>query len=383
MPTIPNISFSVSISIGSTPTISITDTTSSAPSGFVGIVSITQPDNYTRNGDIDSPDISSAGGVFTTSLRLDSLGKLQAGQYTIKMTGNAPGYLSTDFTRVFELSFVEPTQNINPQFDVFTPLLRIYDDTDYDAVGYTTVLTTRTWNVTSTPTGTIGGSGVYIDLLYAGSYFDAYYSISFISVTTYNHNSYSWLSIIHTDVYTGSSYAQTPPTITYIIGKLHELRYSGDISNCGCDSDFSYAQGLLDHIIQSVMSGVTDGLYDDMNRLLFVLNGNSLYPYTPTNLPISPYDWGTIIPSGIPSGGDPFDVLTRDIDGNAVWLPVADIPGAGGDVFVGTMTGLIEVIDGALVDSDGTYFVDSDGSYFGYGAGDFLDSDFSSTDFLV
>jgi hypothetical protein len=215
MPTISNMSFNVRFNLTGTPTLEITDTTTSAPTGFLAYVSITQPDGYTRTGTIT--DITAAGGTFSTSLRLSSDGSIQRGEYIIKMTGNAPGYLSTDFTRVFSMSYKAPTVSIRQDFDVFTPVLKATDITDYSQLEYTNGTISKVWSAVSTPTGTLTGSGDFIDLAFSGSYWDAYYTITLTSSAVYTHLTYSWLTVAETVFSTISTYAQTPPSALEII----------------------------------------------------------------------------------------------------------------------------------------------------------------------
>lgn len=341
MPTISGLSFSVKFDLTGAPALVVTDTTSSPPTGFVAVLSITLPDGYTYQGDISSPDISTGGGVFTTTLRLDSTGGVQAGTYTIKMTGNAPGYLSTDFTRVFTVSFPAAQQVVVDNFDVFTPNLFISDDTDYSVAGYAVLTTARSWNVTSTPTGVLTGTGSTISLQFGGYYWDAYYNVTLASTVSYVHTTYSWFTVDKTYTKSYTTYAMTPLTVEQIVTDIGKLDYTGECCD-GCNS-FQQAQTIFAHMVDKARLGDYISLFDDYMALLAVLHDNSLPAYVPTNAIIPAYNWGTFASGTLPSGGDPFNILMLDEFGVPVWTPAADIPGAGGGgsssptVFIGTI----------------------------------------------
>jgi hypothetical protein len=66
-----------------------------------------------------------------------------------------------------------------------------------------------------------------------------------------------------------------------------------------------------------------------MQSLLSVLHNHSLPAYTPTNGIIPPYDWASIIPTPLPVGGEPYDILMLDASKVPVWVPATDISGSG------------------------------------------------------
>lgn len=296
MPTISNIGFNVTFDLNGTPTLRLTDTTPNAPTGLVGIFSITQPDNYTRNGDISSPDIAAAGGTFPIPLRLDSTGGVQTGQYTIKYTAAAPGYLSTDLTRIFQFTYTPAKLVMTEMFDVFTPLLKYSDDTIYQAPGWNNGTVTRTWTAVSTPTGTLTANTQAFDLNKNGQYYDTNYAITLVSSVLYTHQTYSYLSVTETITSTVNTYAQTPPSLDAIVGKITDLKakYDSLVNNnqafADAKADFEFAEVSFSHIIDKLKVGNTANIYVDLKDLIAVLNGNHIPPYVPTNVPIPPYD---------------------------------------------------------------------------------------------
>lgn len=301
MPTISNISFSVRFDLTGTPTLKLTDTTTSPPVGLVGIFEITQPDGYVRTGNINSPDIASAGGTFNYTLTLDSTGGVQRGQYTIKFTANAPGYLSTEFTRTFQFTYQPIALKMREEFDVFTPRLRYYDDTVYSYSGWGMSSFVRTWTGVSTPTGTKTGSGVFLDMAHLGNYYDANYTITLSYSVIYTNLSNSWLSIQEVDSKTVNTYAETPPTVTALISLIVDLKNTLESKIDTVNEfnqtrqDFEYAQSLFEHIVRRIQVNNLNGIYRDLKDLVAVLRNYQIPTYVPTNAIINPYNLGSII----------------------------------------------------------------------------------------
>jgi hypothetical protein len=296
MPTISNLSFNVRFNLTGTPTLVLTDTSASPPAGLVGIFAITQPDGYVRTGNIDTPDISAAGGSFSYTLRLNSSGGLQSGTYKIVYTANAPSYLSTDFTREFVFTYQAPELILTEDFDVFTPLLRYIDSSTYTKSGYTNGAITRAWTAVSIPTGTITGSSATFNIEFGGEYYDANYNVGLTSSLLYTNTTYNWLTVQEVVTKSVSTYAQTPPSITTIIGEISDLKLKLDqaINTCqvydGIKADFEYAQTLFQHIFDKIRFADMDNIYEDLKELLTILNNYQIPVYTATNLPIQPYD---------------------------------------------------------------------------------------------
>jgi len=305
---ISDLSFSVRYNLTGAPALVLTDTTASTPVGLVGIFAITQPDGYTRTGNISAPDITAAGGSFSFPLTLDSSGGVQCGTYTIVYTATAPGYFSTNFTRTYVFDYVAPVLVLTEDFDVFTPLLRYVDNTSYAKAGYTSGAITRAWTAVSTPTGTITGSTSTFTLVFGGQYYDANYTIGLTSSLLYSHTTYNWLTIQETVSKSLATYAQTPPTPTQIIQDISALKtlLNNAVDTCleyaQLKADFEYAQTLLQHILDKVKVADMAGIYTDLKDLIAVLNGNQIPAYVPTNLPIPPYNVSSFFPGAVWGG---------------------------------------------------------------------------------
>lgn len=296
MPTIGSLSFSVNFNLTGAPSLVLTDTTTSPPVGMVGIFQITQPDGYVRTGDINSPDIAAAGGSYSFTLSLDSSGGVQCGTYVIKYTGNAPSYLSTDFTRTFTFNYTPVSLVMKQEFDVFTPELKYVDNTSYQVSGYTNGSVTRSWTAVSTPTGTLTSSSQTFDLIYGGSYYDAAYSITLQSSVVYTNSTYSWLTVSETVSKTITADACKPKTIDELVDLIESVRDS----NCSGDiPDFERAQSLLSHMIDMVSVQFTTGefsddVYDVYNMLVSMFN----ITCTHTNQPIPTYPLSFLVGGG-------------------------------------------------------------------------------------
>ena len=294
---INNMSFNVKFDLTSIPTLVLTDTTVSPPPGVVGVFAITQPDGYTRTGDISTPDITSSGGVFSIPLRLDSTGNVQMGQYIIKFTASAPSYLSTDFTRIFEFSYSPVKLIIKESFDVFTPSLKVADNTVYQVSTYDAGVVTRSWQATSIPTGILTGTSQVLDLIKNGNYYDAFYAITLTSTVRYSHQVYSYLTVQETVSSTINTFAQTPPSLDALVTSISNLKAMVD----GLDSttylyananeDFQSAQIYFTHIIDKLKLGIGTDIFSDLKSLILVLHGGQYPAYVATNLPIHPYDF--------------------------------------------------------------------------------------------
>jgi hypothetical protein len=304
MPNISDIQFLVKFDLTAAPTLVLTDG-STIPSGAVGRFSITLPDNYTRVGDFTSPDISSSGAAFSYPLRLDSKGQVQTGQYTIKYEiKTSDGVIST-FTRLFQFTYTPVSLVMTENFDVFTPSLSYKDDTIYQASGFNSGTLTRSWSASSIPTGVISGSGVTLDLIHSGHYYDANYSISLTSSILYTHQTYTWLTVQETISKSISTYAATPPSLVDIVTLISNLKTKLDsLSNTiqpyyDTKEDLQTAQTYFGHIVDKIRVSNTDSIYIDLKNLIAILHNNQIPTYTALNIPILPYDLTSFSPGAV------------------------------------------------------------------------------------
>jgi hypothetical protein len=304
MPIINNIGFTVKFDLISTPTLVLTDT-STYPAGAVGIYNITQPDGYTRTGNFNSPDVTVSGGTFSSLLRLSSTGGVQNGEYVIEYEIKTTDDVVTTFTRTFQVAYDAVNLNLREDFDVFTPKLRYFDDTNYQRSNFNNGPVTRSWSVTSVPTGTKTSSTNTIDLIHNNNYYDAYYNGTFTASTLYTHQVYTWFTVDERVSKSFTSYAQTPPGLIAIVTEISGLKTElNERINTGNEfgqikADFEYAQTLFVHIIDKIKTNDVADIYTDLKDLIRVLTNYQLPQYTPCNCPILPYDLSAYFPGAV------------------------------------------------------------------------------------
>lgn len=284
----------------------LTDTsTNGLTSTRVASFDVTQPDNYTRQGDILNPDMAAGVTTFSLPLRLDSSGQPQCGTYNIVMTVRNAGYDDTTFTRNWVSQYIPVTIVINEEFDVFTPNLSVGDATTYAVSNYNNTPVTRAWSVSSTPTGTLTGSGATLSLIFNGSYYDANYSVSLTSSLLYTHQVYTWFTVNETVSKSYNTYAKTPPSVDTLVSNITSLKneLENAINKCRergvVQADLEWAQVLYTHILDKILTNQTTGIYQDLKDLLAVLNNYQIPAYTPTNQPIPTYDLSSYLSSAI------------------------------------------------------------------------------------
>lgn len=296
---VPNISFSVNFNLTGSPVLVITDTSTHGLSR-VASFDITQPDNYTRPGDILSPDLTAGQNVFTIPLRLDSLGRPQTGVYNIVMRVRVAGYADTTFTRNWISSYAPVSIVIGENYDVFTPNLSVRDNTTYAVSNFNNGSVTRSWVVSSIPTGTITGSSITQSFIKSGLYYAALYSVSLTSSLVYTHQVYTWFTVSQQASRSIQSCIQSPPPVEDIVAEISALKLELDnaINKClehgRLKSDFEYAQNLFDHILQKIKTGDLANIFKDLQDLLSVLANNQKPACNPNNLAIQPYNVSSI-----------------------------------------------------------------------------------------
>jgi hypothetical protein len=309
MPSIPNISFSARFDLTGVPTLILTDTsTNGLTATRVAAFDITQPDLYTRTGNILSPDMAAGVTTFSIALRLDSNGLPQCGTYNIVMTVRNTGYDDTTFTRNWISQYIPVTLSITNNFDTFTPNLSVTDATNYSVSNYNSGTVTRAWNISSTATGTLTGSGITKSFIYSGNYYESNYTISLTSSLLYTHQVYSWFTINESTNKTYTACIDTPPTIVELVAAISDLKLLLDQAINTCQTydhlkaDFEFAETLLMHIIDKIRTNDMDNIYTDLTDLLMVLDNHQIPACNPTNVIIPPYDlslyssvlWGDI-----------------------------------------------------------------------------------------
>lgn len=267
------------------------------PAGIVptGIFTVTQPDGLTRTGKFDTPDISGTTTSKSIGLRLDCNNKLQNGTYTVKYEIEATGYDNTILTRSFTVNYTQPTLVLTNLFDLFTPSLEYQDDTNYAVSGFTSTVT-RAWTATIGTVGALTGpNSVSFDLKYAGSYYDADYTVAFTSNITYQSTSYSYFSIVDKLTKTVNADAYTPPTSAQLLTYLTTLKTRLDalINSCQkydkAKADYEYAYTLYAHAMKRICNNDKVGVDSYITEIINIYNNNVSTTQIHTNAAIAPY----------------------------------------------------------------------------------------------
>ena len=321
---VPNISFSVNFDLTGSPVLVITDTSTHGLSR-VASFDITQPDNYTRPGDILSPDLTAGQNVFTIPLRLDSLGKPQIGIYTIVMRVRVAGYEDTTFTRTWTSSYTPVSLNIGENYDVFTPNLSVRDNTSYAVSNFNNGSVTRSWVVSSIPTGTLTGSSVTQSFIKNGYYYSALYSVSLTSSIVYTHQVYTWFTVSQQLSKSIQSCIQAPPDFAGLVADISDLKDQLDDAVNKCleygklKADFEYAQVLFMHILDRVKTAQLSEVYSLLIELLTLLSGNQIPVCNPNNQIIPQYNISFI-------NGTPWGTITGNIQNQTdLWAIITDL----------------------------------------------------------
>jgi hypothetical protein len=307
------INFSVRVEMGqSSPQIFLNDNSqypSGVREGITGYFSIKSPDGGVDSGSWANPDVTWDGSQLTQKIfnaRLNDKGLIQKGDYTITYNIDHPDYIPTVLSRTFNFQFDAPVLNLVERFDVFTPSLKYYDQTNYNVSGYTTGFTIKTWVANSIATGPLIGFDSIFDLAYSSEYYDAIYEIVFSSTVVYPNNTYPYLEVHNTIGKEFDAQANTPPAIQDLVGYLNDLKDELDenVNNCTLYEEYKkryeYAASILFNILESCKVGLTMPLKKYVEEFLSITNNFVTPPYTNTNQIIEPYDCqcDTTTPSG-------------------------------------------------------------------------------------
>jgi hypothetical protein len=304
--------------------------------GLKGYFVITQPDNITITGNYLSPDIEWNGSQLTQAtkeLRLTSVGGFQQGTYTITYNIEAPGYDETTLTKTFVLTYTSPTIVVTESFDVFTPVLTLTDDTDYEQDGMTINVQVPIWNAfiitVEGSTQAISSFATTFDLGYLGSYYDSQYDVTLLASVSYTLESpNNWVTIVDNISFEQTYYAFIPPSISDLLDLLTAYKATVDAAHCICGpgcvtncttlkSTYTLAVAIFTHIVERGREGLTEGLDAYVLQLQKLLSNCVTPTYTNTNEAIPPYDWGS-------SGGSSFTFFKQMIVGSGVNNAPAD-----------------------------------------------------------
>ncbi len=299
--------------------------TSAYPAGVAAgitssIFSITQPDGITVSG-----------ASLNAELRLATDRNFQKGLYSVTFTVAHPSYTGPNvLTKTFSVYYEAPKLSLKNSFDVFTPSLKVYDQTAYALPNFGTPVIVRSWSAIIQTIAAITGTGsAEFDLAYQGFYYDSKYNVTLSSTITYPIKGYSWASII--DKITLSAYYVTeiPLTLNELWIKLtaYKLKYIKDpCCKEGKDdykTNYMYAFILFEHFRQRGNCGANRvDIKDMIDEIYQVINNGISHVYSVTNNIINTYSFtdfcGCGCGSQTQSGILPLSITTQPISQTVV-----------------------------------------------------------------
>lgn len=294
-------------------------------------VVITYPDGTVQ----DLGKILKASNDWSYSLasRTDSDGNYLEGTYSFlferyDVGGTVPTITDTGS---FELAVTARVPDVTETKDVFTPLLRLTDDTDYDDIdGVWTIDTvSRAWNASNETH--YYGPGVQQSLtLYDAGYFTGDYEYTFRYVAAYHHDN-GWISTrLEADV--NGSFTINNPVMLPELAALFTCLWTKILAKDCCKdaaydlmvADYQLAVAMSHHFILNGQAGVTGTI---QNNLLFGSDCNpgilgllkrwGCEDATIEETLLSTYDWCLCETEG--GGGGSFEQEGYDA-GNGCWL---------------------------------------------------------------
>lgn len=289
-----NIAFTVrfDLSIPDAPVLVLTDTGTGVPNGAVGHFDIVQPGGTTRFGSSSTPDIVTG---TNTSYRfpLSHAYALawQLGLYTIYYTLSDSGYTDTTISKTFTFNFAGLSLALTEQFDVFTPILKYLDTTDYTVPKFNAPTISRQWAANSAATGNVVSSNSFIDLSIGGNYYSSIYGLSLTSTIIYQSSVYGYLSfafVVSESVEAETAF--TPPSLNLMLSWVTEFRKALDkMWDVDVETLYAYASGLFSELKFIICNGGND--LDLTRKLYGATHRGASLSAKPTNLPIGTYDY--------------------------------------------------------------------------------------------
>lgn len=285
-----------------TSTIKLTDTSTypvGVASGITGIINSTQPDGITRMGAWATPDVIYSAGALTVGsieLRLTSANGPQQGNYTVTYTVSHPSYSPTTKTKTFNLAYTRPLSVITTSFDVFTPVLSLSDGTNYASSAFLAPTITKAWTVNVGTVGTRTATTDTIDLAITGLYYDATYTGTLVTNLTYQHSTYTYLTVKDRVIGNISANAAKPTPFTTLQTYLKTIKSRYDALTSSAKSqpareDYEYAVGLFQNINNRMCANDLVGLNTQLQDFLNVYNGYVSTTVVNTNTAIPAYDF--------------------------------------------------------------------------------------------
>lgn len=323
-----------------TPVLRLTDLSvypTGVPAIMLGVVNVTQPDGITINGNFDFRDIAYVSGVFTVAvkeLRLAGDGNFQNGLYSITYVVRAAGYTDSTLTQTFVLSYQTPEATISEAFDVFTPSLKVSDNTSYVNPSCTLLSVVRSWTAVVESLGVVSSNFEQLDLLLYGNYYDAVYDVRLRSVISYILKGNSWVTLKDAVTATGNYATEVPLSLNGLYTQLNIFKASIKDPCCkdvnSRKQDYIYAFTLFQHLMMRGKCGVRIPIRDMVDDIQTILNSGADPVYVPTNQPIQRYSFTNFCGGALASSPGPTSVVISGVTSTTATVEATvPVPGSG------------------------------------------------------
>lgn len=313
MPTLNSkITFDVRFLLTGTPGIQLTVNTTLTlleQQNLLGYFAITQPDGITESGNYITPNIAWNGtalNVFIKTLRPGSNQLFQNGNYKIIFYADHPSYTPGEYMREFEFAYKPSVQSLKENFDLYTPLLKYSDLTNYAKSGYNILSQSALWTASSAAGAIPNSTGTEIDLAIAGGYYDSSYNIAYSKTVLYEDVPKSWLTILQGLSFSVTAKAYTPHSMNTLLSYLTNLKTAKDNNACNesLTALYTQAQILYSHIRSRVCAQSTIGLKQYFDEFYRLTHNYQVYLFTNTGLIIPAYDFTTGCGGSGSAGGE-------------------------------------------------------------------------------
>lgn len=313
------ISFTVVLDLTGVPSLVLTAATTIAigdQPNLTGTFTITQPDGITTTSGIAIAWNGTTYPSYTAPLRLGNDQLYQKGTYAIAFNAQCTGYTNGLFSRIWDMEYKPVLQTLVPAFDCFTPALLYNDTTIYGVGGYVVAAQSSAWTATSIA-GTVTSSAPLFDMAIVGKYYDCIYTIGYIKTLTYQHTTYTWLSVKQKfTVGNIIKQAYIPATMTVMLTYLVNLQLLRDASITNCiqysllSIVFENASDLYQIMRARVCSGNTVSLIDTFTQFYGLTHNYQPFLAVNTNGVIPRYDFTTGCVGGTSTGGSGSNTFT-------------------------------------------------------------------------
>jgi hypothetical protein len=245
------IDFRVEVDLALSPVLNLTDDSlPGVPAGWSGDFTVVGPTGLIYDGTLDTPNV--ADGVsdsFTVPLVPGENGYPAPGQYSISYHLAAPGEDSAVKTKVFNLAHTPIVPVITQLLDVYTPNVRLTDDTDVAVAGYTVTSEDKIW-VAELPT--VGSSNSTVDFILlqvAGVYYSGAWLVGYDNMVEYVSDANPWLTVRAYYDWDETVNISERNSFAELLDFLDQLKAVASAPNCGsAATDYIYAASLLSHI---------------------------------------------------------------------------------------------------------------------------------------